>query len=477
MTQIQSKEVDYTQYLHLDIPRTLQATLRSIKTNDQQRSVASVRGTCPSTPVALTDHDFGPGQYIVQAGFAEGEILASTFAVPAGDFPIKVDIAEVVFATSNTNVQTTTHWSVYVWDGEPNLGLLVAHYSSDNIILPHLVMPPGTSGTIVTVSVDPDDSDQIYIYNESGQNKYTVGFGIDQHNNPGNPCVSSPPTNNNAFPTTDTDGLQFPEANWIDAVTGTWCVCGEGWFTFQNFPSICTPSGDWVLRSAYTAVNCTIEPAACCIETACFDLSPSDCEALNGVSQNQGTSCATYVCGKGEGACCIEVTGECVDFDVNTCFIVGGIHMGEGTMCADITCFPEGACCLTNGNCIGPVSLSDCVAVEGAFQGNATTCSSADCPQPIGACCGNGFCLNLTEDKCMAIAGQWSGIDSSCDDPAICEVDCPEDINDDGEIDVDDLLAIVGGWGSSDPDLDVDGNGVVNADDLLALLAVWGPCE
>jgi hypothetical protein len=224
-------------------------------------------------------------------------------------------------------------------------------------------------------------------------------------------------------------------------------------------------------------VNCTIEPAACCIETACFDLSPSDCEALNGVSQNQGTSCATYVCGKGEGACCIEVTGECVDFDVNTCFIVGGIHMGEGTMCADITCFPEGACCLTNGNCIGPVSLSDCVAVEGAFQGNATTCSSADCPQPIGACCGNGFCLNLTEDKCMAIAGQWSGIDSSCDDPAICEVDCPEDINDDGEIDVDDLLAIVGGWGSSDPDLDVDGNGVVNADDLLALLAVWGPCE
>ena len=464
-------------FTDIDTPTTLQATFKTISTNATYRSNETDRGACESTPVTLTGHDFGTGQIIVQAGFAQGEILAASYDVPAGDFPIKVDIAEVIFATSNTNVQTTTHWSVYVWDGTPDNGNLVAHYSSDNIILPHLVMPPGTSGTIISVSVDPDDPEQIYIYNNTGQNKYTVGFGIDQHNNPGSPCTSAPPTNSNAFPTTDIDGLQFPQDNWIDAISGAWCVCGEGWFTFQNFPSICTPSGDWVLRSAYTPVNCTIEPAACCIQTECYDLTPGDCAAMNGVSQNPGTACANYVCGQGDGACCIEVTGECVDFDVNTCFIVGGIHMGEGTMCASITCFPEGACCLTNGNCIGPISPSDCGAVGGSFQGNATTCSSANCPQPIGACCGNGFCLNITEDECVAVAGVWSGMNTDCDDPSICSVSCPEDINGDGEVNVDDLLLIVGGWGSNDPDLDVDGNGIVNTDDLLAIIAAWGPCE
>ncbi len=464
-------------FTDIDTPATLQATFKTISTNATYRSNETDRGACESTPVTLTGHDFGTGQIIVQAGFAQGEILAASYDVPAGDFPIKVDIAEVIFATSNTNVQTTTHWSVYVWDGTPDNGTLVAHYSSDNIILPHLVMPPGTSGTIISVSVDPSDPEQIYIYNNTGQNKYTVGFGIDQHNNPGNPCTLAPPTNSNAFPTTDIDGLQFPQDNWIDAISGAWCVCGEGWFTFQNFPSICTPSGDWVLRSAYTPVNCTIEPAACCIQTECYDLTPDDCAAMNGVSQNPGTACANYVCGQGDGACCIEVTGECVDFDVNTCFIVGGIHMGEGTLCASITCFPEGACCLTNGNCIGPISPSDCGAVGGSFQGNATTCSSANCPQPIGACCGNGFCLNITEDECVAVAGVWSGMNTDCDDPSICSVSCPEDINGDDEVNVDDLLLIVGGWGSNDPDLDVDGNGIVNTDDLLAIIAAWGPCE
>ena len=456
----------------LSTPRTLHATFKSMKPKVEKEPNRSVRGTCPSYPVALTDSDFGTGQYVLQAGFAQGEILAASFDVPAEDFPIKVDIAEVLFATSNTNVQTTTHWSLYVWDGSPDNGYLVAHHSSDNIILPHLVMPPGTSGTIISVSVDPNDPEQLYIYNDSGQNRFTIGFGIDQHHNPGNPCLTAPPTNSNAFPTTDTSGLQFPQNNWIDAVSGTWCVCGEGWFTFQNFPSICTPSGDWVLRSAYTSVNCTIEPAACCLGTECFDVTPGDCEALGGVMQNPDTSCASFVCGQGEGACCVEATGACVEFDVNDCYIVGGIHMGEGTLCVDTTCFPEGACCLTSGSCIGPVSSEDCTAVGGLFQGDATSCATTDCPQPVGACC-----LDITEDECLAVAGQWEGVDSACADPSMCGLACPEDINGDGVIDVNDLLEIVGGWGSSDPDLDIDGNGVVNTDDLLAVIAAWGACE
>ena len=463
--------------VQVDSPRTLHATFKTVNSKSTGGGNPRAQGSCPQIQVARTDSNFGVGQYVLQAGFAEGEILAASYDVQPDEFPIRIDLAEVLFATSNTNVQTTTHWSIHIWDGTPSDGILVASYASDDIILPHLVMPPGTTGTIISVSVDPSDPEQIYIYNDSGLNSFTVGFGVDQHNNPGNPCITSPPTSSNAFPTTDISGLQYPQDNWINAIDGPFCVCGAGWFTFQQFPGICTPSGDWVLRAAYTSVNCTIEPVACCVGTSCFDLIPTECEALGGDAQSSGTNCITFTCGQGDGACCVEATGACVEFDVDTCLIVGGVHMGEDTTCAEVTCFPEGACCLADGNCIGQVSPEDCLAVSGSFQGDATTCATTSCPQPIGACCGASWCLDLTESDCNAVAGVWLGMDTACADANICAGDCPEDINGDGIVNVSDVLAIVSGWGGSDPSLDLDGSGTVDTADLLAVIAAWGYCE
>ncbi len=469
-SRLQQVPVELTQ------PRSLQATFKSVSPKD--KPPVDLRRSCPTVPVALTDSDFGPGTYVLQAGFAEGESLGATYSVPAEAFPIKVDIMEVLFATYNATVQTTTHWTVTVWDGTPTNGIQVASFSSDDLILPHLVMPPGTGGMIISVLVDPNDPEQIYIYNDSGMNSFTVAFRIDQHNQAGNPCISSPHENKNAFPCTDTSGLDFPNENWINAVDGTWCVCGSGWMTFQQFPGICTPSGDWVLRSSYTPVNCNSDPVACCFsDNSCMDLTPSDCDIFGGTAQAIGTTCDTYVCGSGIGACCVEATGNCVDFDLNTCNTVGGIHMGEGTACATTTCFPEGACCLSDGSCIGPVSDDDCIAVGGMFQGDATSCSTSECPQPTGACCGPDWCLDLTENDCMAVAGTWEGMGTLCGDADACGVSCTEDINSDGVIDVTDLLEIVGGWGSTDSELDLNGNGVVDTPDLLAVIAAWGPCE
>ena len=52
---------------------------------------------------------------------------------------------------------------------------------------------------------------------------------------------------------------------------------------------------------------------------------------------------------------------------------------------------------------------------------------------------------------------------------------CPEDVNGDGEIDVDDLLEVIGAWGECPGcDADVDGSGDVGVDDVLAILSVWG---
>ncbi len=53
---------------------------------------------------------------------------------------------------------------------------------------------------------------------------------------------------------------------------------------------------------------------------------------------------------------------------------------------------------------------------------------------------------------------------------------CPEDFDGNGSVDIDDLLSLIGGFGSADPTLDLNGSGFVDIDDLLILIGAWGPC-
>ncbi len=53
---------------------------------------------------------------------------------------------------------------------------------------------------------------------------------------------------------------------------------------------------------------------------------------------------------------------------------------------------------------------------------------------------------------------------------------CEGDINGDGEVNVEDLLVLIGAWGGDDPAADLDGNGTVGVGDLLLLIAAWGAC-
>jgi hypothetical protein len=52
---------------------------------------------------------------------------------------------------------------------------------------------------------------------------------------------------------------------------------------------------------------------------------------------------------------------------------------------------------------------------------------------------------------------------------------CIADVNGDGGVNVTDLLAAVGNWGSSGEG-DVDGSGIVDVSDILAIINAWGPC-
>ena len=47
----------------------------------------------------------------------------------------------------------------------------------------------------------------------------------------------------------------------------------------------------------------------------------------------------------------------------------------------------------------------------------------------------------------------------------------------DGQVGVDDVLLVLGEFGqATDGAADIDGDGFVTVNDLLAIIAAWGPC-
>lgn len=369
-----------------------------------------------------TDANFSGGTYVVQAGFAQNEISAASYTVPAADFPLQIDLIEVIIATSNATQQTVTQWSILVWEGTPQTGTLIFSASSDDVMLPHIRLGPGTQGVNLQFSIDPGDPEQIIVTNSGGSNTFTIGFRIDRHHQQTqNPCITAPPTCCNAFPTTDTSGLAVPTGNWLFGINcgPLGCPANGGWARFSNLPSYCRPSGDWVMRATWHPLNCQPGVGACCLSNgSCEILLQEGCDLVAGIYRGDGSTCATANCPLPTGGCCFPGTNGCVDLTEEQCGLAGGVYRGNGTQCVNIpVCFPRGACCLPNGSCLNDQTPEDCSAAGGTFQGNQTNCGTTNCPQPTGRCClPNGFCLTLTLANCNNAGGSWGGFGTNCSD-------------------------------------------------------------
>ncbi len=467
-------------------PGTMNRVSRDLWGQDVNAREGGTRG-CQNTSTYLVD-GFNSTQWTAQAGFAESEIFAASYQAPSSMFPIRIDTMQALFVTAATSVTTTTEWSVLVWQGRPDTGSLVASFSSDDVILPHLVMPPGTNGTVLEVSVDPNDPDQIIIQDD-GTGTFSIGFRIDRHNNQTqNPCFTAPPSNSNAFPATDTDGLANAANNWLFGVNcGPFgCPANGGWSTFAALPGLCRPSGDWALSVTWTSLPCTPGVGACCLpDGSCSLDSQANCEAAGGVFQGDGTVCEDVVCQPLPQACCFESTGACLNLDPGDCISAGGVPGGVGTTCETFTCFPQGACCLPDGSCADGLSPEECAAMNGTYQGNDTTCAATSCPEPTGGCCfSNGFCLELTEADCALVEGLWGGLGSDCADldgdgvsdlcqgPTGCNAaDVAEPF---GVLDLSDISAFIAAFMNQDPLADLaDPQGVFDLADLGAFVSAF----
>jgi hypothetical protein len=428
---------------------------------------------CQST-VTHSSFGFGTGQVVVQAGFVETEIAAVSYSIPASQFPLRVDLMEVFVATSNATVQTTTEWSILVWDGPPNTGTLVAEYSSDDVILPHIVAGPGTVGVNVQVSVDPGDPNQIILTNAGGTGTISFGFRIDEHNaQTGTGCFPAPPANQNCFPTTDVGGLATQTGNWIFAFNCGPGGCPSGWRQFAGL-GLCRPSGDWNMRLTYTSLSCNPGVGACCFASGtCTETTSPDCSAQGGTFKGEGTTCATTTCPIAPQACCFPATGGCLNLTPANCTLAGGIPGGVGTACGgSFVCFPEGACCLPDGSCQDGLSPSECAALNGTFEGNNTTCATTTCPEPTGSCCfATGGCLDLTQGDCGVTGGTWGGAGSACANG--CDSSCPADLTGDGQVDSGDLAAFITAFLAQDPLADLTGDGQVDSGDLAQFITLF----
>ena len=76
------------------------------------------------------------------------------------------------------------------------------------------------------------------------------------------------------------------------------------------------------------------------------------------------------------------------------------------------------------------------------------------------------------------LAGEQNGISMlTVRVEVIPSTSCEADFDDDGEVDVADILILIANWDSSDQLYDLDGSGIVGVGDLLLLIAAWGPCS
>jgi hypothetical protein len=53
---------------------------------------------------------------------------------------------------------------------------------------------------------------------------------------------------------------------------------------------------------------------------------------------------------------------------------------------------------------------------------------------------------------------------------------CLGDVNEDGTVNVEDLVAVILAWGSANAAADVDDNGTVDVQDMVAVILAWGDC-
>lgn len=107
----------------------------------------------------------------------------------------------------------------------------------------------------------------------------------------------------------------------------------------------------------------TTATGACCYPSGgCAEMSSTDCTAIGGLFQGNGSTCASVdYCNGFKGACCIPYTGACYEgVTQSTCAAAGHVFQGAGTVCSGVTCTGLTTTTTTTTTTAAPTTTTPC---------------------------------------------------------------------------------------------------------------------
>ncbi|MDG2095774.1 MAG: GC-type dockerin domain-anchored protein [Phycisphaerales bacterium] len=289
-------------------------------------------------------------------------------------------------------------------------------------------------------------------------------------------------------------------------------------------------AGDAVPCLDYICNDPLIDTGACCLANGfCIPNRTREFCDLNSTATylGEGSECSDCVAATAIGRCCVG-RYYCMDgMDYLDCLAIEGTFT-QSTSCTD-DCF-IGSCCV-DGNCFDDIDEPACTVLGAGATwlgpntntngSTAAYCDTQPCIEivpDIGLCCVEQVCYMVTQSECeVDLGGYFPNIAGlSCEsgfclqggcclgqfpvitDRAGCEAitdplnpsiflyglypddvnftsctGCPWDIDGDGTADVDDLITLLGLFGSNGGQGDINYDGVVDVQDLLEILANW----
>jgi hypothetical protein len=302
---------------------------------------------------------------------------------------------------------------------------------------------------------------------------------------------------NSSFGGDDSDTATFPATGgvtyWFQI--GDWGSSGVGGPTTLSLD--CTSTG---------------ETGACCfLNGACMEQTALDCVTVGGIPQGDGTTCEPNACPQPPanetcssamdlGPLPAAVVGEtCLASDDDTEFCdvsspnqaVWYTVVGTGNFMVASTCHPATDFDTKIQVFCNSCSNLTCVVGDDDPPGNAPECEKdgenrkaraewCSVPGALYYIVVGGF---STDCGSFELTVEEAG---DCEDPvgcvsttgSCCFGECPADTNRDGQVNVDDLVAVILGWGPCPEGCvaDVNGDLVINVDDLIEVILAWGAC-
>jgi len=132
-----------------------------------------------------------------------------------------------------------------------------------------------------------------------------------------------------------------------------------------------------------------------------------------------------------------------------------GLGLGGGAIMISNHCSPNITDCTISGNTTaGTPGGGGIYCMDSSPTIINTTFDAADTIvlddestlNPSGACCYDGLCWSISEADCTAVGGSFTA--EACSADTACPTPCSSDVDNDGDIDIQDLLQMLTDWGA-----------------------------